>query len=209
MATHWVNRNRTGMLCLCFALAAASMLLSGCDAPDSVFVLSLQPSYTSADLQSDQGLEGSWTTTEGDVTFCFEPAEHKEYKVTVKETNGGRVATAEFEGHLIRIGAFWFLDFLPNTEAGGSEFYQMHLFRAHSIARIEVSRDNLQMAFFDSRWLQEKIDEKSVDMSFQKTDGTLLLTGTTEEVQDLLFLHGNDDGAFPDPITLTRPEAQQ
>lgn len=209
MAIHWVNRTRTGVLCLCFSLGAVSMLLSGCDASDSVFVLSLQPSYTPADLQTDQGLEGLWTVTGGDATFCFEPGQQKDYTVTVKETDGGRVATAEFEAHLIRVGAFWFLDFLPNAEAGGSEFYQMHLFRAHSIARLEVSRDKLQMAFLDSGWLQKTIDEKSVDISFQKTDGTLLLTGTTEEVQDLLFLHGNDDGAFPDLVTLTRPEVEQ
>ena len=209
MPMHWANRTRTGVLCLAFALAAASVLLSGCDAPDSVFVLSLQPSYTSADLQTDQGLEGSWTVTDGDVTFCFEPGEHKEYKVTVKETDGGRVATAEFEVHLIRVGAFWFLDFLPNTEPGSSEFYQMHLFRAHSIARIDLARDTLQMAFFNATWLQKEIDAKSVDASYKKTDGTLLLTGTTEEVQDLLFLHGNDDTAFSDPITLTRPEVEQ
>ena len=209
MPMHWVNRTRTGVLCLSFALAAASVLLSGCDGPGSAFVLSLQPSYAPADLQTDQGLEGSWTVTDGDATFCFEPGEHKEYKVTVKETDGGRAATAEFEVHLLRVGAFWFLDFLPNTEEGGSEFYQMHLFRAHSIARVDISRDMLQMAFLNAKWLQKEIDAKSVDTSYQKTDGTLLLTGTTEEVQDLLFLHGNDDAAFSDPITLTRPEVEQ
>jgi hypothetical protein len=109
----------------------------------------------------------------------------------------------------VRLGALWFIDFLPNSKVGGGEFYKMHLFRAHSIARIELSQDTLEMAFFDSTWLQKQIDEKAVDISHQKTDGTLLLTGTTEEVQQLLFLHGNDDGAFPDPTTLTRQEMQQ
>ena len=109
----------------------------------------------------------------------------------------------------MRLGALWFIDFLPNGETVGSEFYQMHLFRAHSIARIDLSQDTLQMAFLDATWLEKKIDEKAVDISHQKVDGMLLLTGATEEVQDLLFLHGNDDGAFPDPITLTRQEMQQ
>ena len=43
----------------------------------------------------------------------------------------------------------------------------------------------------------------------QKTDGMLLLTGTTEEVQDLLFRHGSDDGAFPEPITMARQGMEQ
>jgi hypothetical protein len=85
----------------------------------------------------------------------------------------------------------------------------MHLFRAHSIARVEISQDALRMAFFDATWLQKKIDEKSLDISYQKTDGMLLLTGTTEEVQDLLFRHGSDDGAFPEPITMARQGMEQ
>jgi len=63
--------------------------------------------------------------------------------------------------------------------------------------------------FFDATWLQKKIDEKSLDISYQKTDGMLLLTGTTEEVQDLLFRHGSDDGAFPEPITMARQGMEQ
>jgi hypothetical protein len=50
---------------------------------------------------------------------------------------------------------------------------------------------------------------QSLDISYQKTDGMLLLTGTTEEVQDLLFRHGSDDGAFPEPITMARQGMEQ
>src|SRR5215472_11632954 len=171
------DRKRTGAVCLAIALAIGSLGMSGCD-ESSGFALSIEPSYTSADLESDQALAGAWTTT-------------------------------GFETHLMRIGAFFFLDFLPNAEVEGGDFFKMHLFRAHSIARAELSQDTLRMAFFDATWLQKKIDEKSADVSYQKTDGMLLLTGTTEEVQNLLFLHGNDDTAFPDPITLARQEVQQ
>lgn len=202
------DRKRTGAVCLAIALAIGSLGMSGCD-ESSGFALSIEPSYTSADLESDQALAGKWTTTEGDVTFSFEQGQGKEYKVVVKERDGDKVTSAGFETHLMRIGAFFFLDFLPNAEVEGSDFFKMHLFRAHSIARAELSRDTLRMAFFDATWLQKKIDEKSVDVSYQKTDGMLLLTGTTEEVQNLLLLHGNDDTAFPDPVNLARQEVQQ
>ncbi len=195
-------------LSLSAVLAAGPLIMSGCDGGYG-FALSLQPTYTAADLEVDQGVVGSWATTEGDVTFRFEQSEGKEYKVVVTERDGEQVSSAEFEAHLVRLGGCLFVDFLPKGIAGGGEFYQIHLFRAHSIARIEVSRDTLQMAFFDGGWLEKKIEEKSVDVSYQKTDGTLLLTGTTEEVQDLLFLHANDDGAFPEPITLSRQEVER
>jgi hypothetical protein len=202
------NRPRTGVLYLAIVLAVGSLMMSGCD-DGGGFVLSLEPSYTPADLESDQALVGAWTTTEGDATFTFEQGEGQEYRVVVKEKDEGRESSAEFEAHLMRLGALWFIDFLPNGEAGGSAFYQMHFLRAHSIARIQLSQDALQMAFFDATWLQKKIDEKAVNISHHKTDRTVLLTSTTEEVQQLLFLHGNEDGAFPDPMTLTRPEVQQ
>lgn len=208
MTMHRASRPRTSVLCLAIVLAVGSLLISGCD-DGGGFVLSLEPYYTPAALESDQALAGAWTTTEGDATFNFEQGERQKYRVVVEEKDEGRESSAEFEAHLVRLGALWFIDFLPNGQAGGSEFYQMHWFRAHSIARIELSHDTLQMAFFDATWLQKKIDEKAVEISHQKLDGTLLLTGPTEEVQDLLFLHGNDDGAFPDPITLNRQERQQ
>lgn len=191
-----------------FVAALGSLVVGGCDGGNE-FALSLQPFFAPADLETDQALPGVWTTKEGDVTFTFEQGEGREYKLVVKETDGGGGTTSEFEAHLVRLGSCMFLDFLPSRASGGSEFYQMHLFRAHSIARIELSQDTLQMAFFDGSWLKQKIDEKTVDVTHEMTDGTLLLTGTTEEVQDLVFLHSNDNEAFPDPTTLTRPEVKQ
>lgn len=208
MKMHRANRPRTTVLYLAIVLVVGILMISGCD-DGGGFVLSLQPFYTPADLESDQALLGAWTTPEGDVTLNFEQGERQKYRVVVKEKDEGRESSAEFEAHLLRLGAIWFIDFLPNGKTGGSEFYQMHLLRAHSIARIELSQGTLQMAFFDATWLQKKIDEKAVDGSHQKIDGMLLLTGATEEVQDLLFQYGNDDGAFPDPMTLTRQEVQQ
>lgn len=208
MATCRISRTRTGVVYLNVVLALGSLVLSGCD-DNYGFALSLQPSYTASDLEVDQGLVGSWITKEGDVTLSFEQGEAKEYNIVVKETEGGRESSAQFEGHLVRLGASSFVDFFPTDTAGGNEFYWMHLLRAHSIARIEISRDSMEMAFLDGAWLQKKIDEKSVDVSYLKTHGTLLLTGATEEVQNLLFLYGNDNEAFPDMITLTRQETKQ
>ena len=206
MATWRISQTRTGVVYLSVALALGSLVLNGCD--DSYgFALSLQPAYTAADLEVDQRLVGSWITKEGDATLSFEQGEGEEYTIVVKETDGG--PSAQFEGHLVRLGASSFVDFFPADTAGGNEFYWMHLLRAHSIARIEVSQDALEMAFLDGAWLQKKIDEKSVDVSYLKTHGTLLLTGATEEVQNLLFLHGNDNEAFPDMITLTRQETKR
>src|SRR5438034_8089848 len=54
--------------------------------------------------------------------------------------------------------------------------------RAHTIARLEIKQDSIQMAFLSASWLKAKIQEKSVDTPYVKADDALLLTGTTEEV---------------------------
>jgi hypothetical protein len=182
--------------------------IGGCD-DTSGFALSLQPTYTQADLDSDAGLNGSWTTEDRDLTFVFEPTEGKVYKLVVKELDDGQETSAEFEAHLMHLGAFFFVDILPSNAPPGISFYQMHVLRAHSIARIEVTRDTLKLAFFDASWLQKQIDEKTIDTSYQKSDGMLLLTGTTEEVQDLLFLHANEEGAFGKPVILNHQTEEQ
>ena len=147
MAMHHSNRPRIGVLYLAIVLAVGGLMMSACD-DGGGFVLSLEPSYTPADLQSDQALLGGWTTTEGDATFNFAQDERQKYRVVVKEKDEGRESSAEFEAHLIRLGALWFIDFLPNGEAAGSEFYQRHLFRAHSIARDRAFSGHAADGFF-------------------------------------------------------------
>ena len=126
----------------------------------------------------------------------------------VKERDGERRTSAEFEAHLMHLGTYTFLDFFPKGSIPASEFFQMHVFRAHSIVRIDLSSDTLEMTFLNGTWLQKKMDDKSVDVPCQKAEGMMVLTGTTEQVQEFLFLYGNDHEAFPNPITLTRPEVE-
>jgi hypothetical protein len=203
-------RSRAGRLFLGFVLAFSGLGLSACDEGNDLFglALSLKPFYTDADLDFDPALAGSWTDTEDNVTFTFEQAEGKQYKLVVKETDDDHVFSTDFEAHLLRLDGDWFLDLVPDSGQAGSTFYQMHLLRAHSIARIEMSRDSMKMSFFEGTWVQKKIDAKSDDISFQKADGTLLLTGTSEEVRDLILQAAHDDGGFSDAITLDRQEVQ-
>jgi hypothetical protein len=58
-------------------------------------------------------------------------------------------------------------------------------------------------------WLKAKIDEKSVDSACVEVDDALLLTGTTEEVRDLVYSHANDDKAFADPLLLEKRPVEE
>jgi len=195
------------------ALAAGSIVASGCDGEGALFVMSLQPVYTRIDLETDSRLIGQWRDEEGEVTFSFEQGTEKgkenEYKLVVKEKNGDKEVSGEFEAHIVRLGRTCFLDIYPQSSEGGSEFYRMHFARAHTMARIEIGEDSVQLEFLSAESLKTKIDEKSVDTPCAEVDGALLLTGTTEEVQEFLFSEENDDKGFVDPLRLQKVKVEE
>lgn len=190
-------------------VAFASFAPAGCDDTGNPFVLSLQPLYTKMDLETDSQLPGTWIDKDGEISFTFERGADKEYQLTVKEKEDGKELSGEFETHLVRLGATWFLDLFPKNTSEGDEFYRIHFLRAHSIARIEIGEDSVRVAFLSAGWLKKRIDEKRIDTPHENADESLLLTGTTDEVQELAFLYGNDDEAFADPLLLERQQVKE
>ena len=195
------------------ALVLVSIVPTGCDSDGNPFVMSLQPFYAQVDLEADSRLNETWTDKEGDVTFAFqqgrEKGKEKEYELVVKEKNGKQQVSGKFEVRPVQLGAFWFLDIYPKSSEGASEFYRMHFIRAHTIARVEIKQDSIQMAFLSASWLKAKIKENRVDTPYVKADDALLLTGTTEELQELVFCYASDDQAFADPLLLERQRLEE
>jgi hypothetical protein len=188
--------------------ALVSLMQAGCD-DGCVFAVSLQPFYSKAELESDTRLTGIWSDKEGDVSFTFEQSTAKDDKLVVMEKEGGKETFGEFEAHLVQLGGSWFLDFFPKSIQEGDQFFRIHFLRGHSITRVEIGERSMHIAFFSAGWLKARIEEKSIDTPHEKADGSLLLTGTTEEVQELVFLHADDEGAFSDPLTLERQEVEE
>jgi hypothetical protein len=193
------------------ALAVGSIAATGCDGDGALFVVSLQPVYTQLDLEADSRLNGMWSDKEGDVTLSFEQGtengKENEYKLVVKEKNGEQEESGEFEARVVRLGTYYFLDIYPQSSKEGSDFYRLHFTRAHTFARVEINEDSIQLAFLSASWLEAKMDEKTVDTPCVKVDDELLLTGTTEEVQELVFSNASNDEAFADPVLLERHPA--
>jgi hypothetical protein len=203
----WQRRSATWIVGLTVALV--SFVQAGCDDGGSEFAVSLRPFYSEADLQSDPLLAGTWRDKEGDVSFRFEQSAAKEYKLIVTEKEGEKEKSGEFEAHLVRLGGSLFLDFFPKSIQEGDDFYRVHFVRGHSIARIEIGLGSSEMTFLSAGWLQRKIEEKTIDTPHEKVDGSLVLTGTVEEVQDLVFLHAEEEGAFSEPLTLERQRVEK
>jgi hypothetical protein len=140
--------------------------------------------------------------------MTFTEGEKRAYKLLVVESDSGDQKSGEFEAHLVRLGSDWFLDLFPTGQLPSSEFAQMHLLRAHSIARLELRRDSIQLSFLSGAWLRKQLKQHIVDIPYQEIQGTLLLTGTTEDLQDFIYLHADDD-AFSSEAQLVLQEEQE
>lgn len=186
------------------ATLLSCLYCAGCDSDEgSPLVLALQPLYTTADLDTDARLLGCWTDQDGEVTFIFEPGVERNYKLKVIQIEAGREFTGEFTASLVRLGSDWFLDLYPNELQGGSDFFQWHFLRTHTFIRIEIDSDSLSIACLSGQWLRKRLEDKSVDTPHEVLHGAAVLTGTTWELQDLVYRYAHSGEAFADPLNLT------
>jgi len=186
--------------------------LSGCDGEDNnPLVPSVRPLYHDTDLELDSGLLGTWTDESDDVKLVFEPDEQNQaYKLTISETEDQKETRGEFSAHLVHLGSDWLLDLYPNDLQSGSDIFKMHFVKAHTFVRIDRDRNQLQFAFLSSDWLREHIADKSVDTPHEMLDGGVLLTGSVDDLQDLLYLYADDTKAFSLDANFVRtPEPPQ
>ena len=58
---------------------------------------------------------------------------------------------------------------------------------------------------FDPSWLEEGIEKKQIDVEHVKSsDGTILLTASTENLQKFVLQHANNESAFQDALILKK-----
>jgi len=181
-------------------LGFLSLGLAACDEDDSaVFVSSVQPNFTELDLTTDGALPGTWSY-EGELTLVFQSREQSQYDVVLEENENGKRRTSHFEGHLFRLGPDTFLDLYPTQLPDGSEFYQLHFFPSHTVAKIEFFGDEMRLTFLSAPWLSREIKDGAISLPHAITNGALLLTATTKEIQEVLSANSSNEQAFSEPI---------
>lgn len=190
--------------------AILAITLAGCDA---YFVSSLHPYFDQQDLSTDGALSGTWAYKEEhsqeQVRFIFTVHDDQTYEVVVEENEDGKRTSARFEGHLFRLGADSFLDLLPSSEPAESAFYVLHTVRCHSVAKVEFRRSDLQLTFLNPGWLSKQMKEGAVSVPHESVDDELLLTGSTQELQEFLSANSSDDAAFSDAILFERARDEE
>jgi hypothetical protein len=195
---------RAHRLALALGMTIPALFLGSCDDEDSGYVVAaVHAFYTPQELDSDAALAGTWQY-EDDVKFVFTADENGTYAVAVEEDETDRQLTSHFEGHLFRLGPDSFMDLYPTSAPSGSEFYLLHFFRCHTVAKVDLSADRLEMKFVSAAWLSRQIKAGTVSTSYAKSGGVLLLTATTEEMQELLSLNASGEETFEPALEFER-----
>ncbi|MDP1726341.1 MAG: hypothetical protein Q8M15_06125 [Bacteroidota bacterium] len=169
-------------------------ILTGC-------IPSLNPLYTSMDLIFKSEFLGTWKETKSIDSWTFEQKSDKEYKLTHTEDN----KHATFRAHVVKIGEFLFLDLYPEELKSVDHLYQIHFFPVHTFSKIKIINDQLTIEMFDPSWLEKGIESNQINIAHIKSsDGTILLTASTEELQKFVLKYADTKGVFQEPLTLKK-----
>jgi len=182
---------------LLFYLLAA--LLAGC-------ITSLHPLYTDKELTFEEKLLGTWV--EDDQRWEFTKAgEEKAYDLTVVDDS----KKGEFTAHLLKIDKMLFLDLFPkDTELEeANDFYKFHLLPVHTFMKIEQIEPTLKMQMMDPEKMEEMLKNDPNLIKHEIVEDRLVLTASTEELQQFMKKHANDEGLFGEPSELKRRQGKE
>lgn len=169
-----------------FGFGGAFVTIPSFDGPLCMFLMSEQPLFNDEDVIFEPALVGTWVggvDQKRTSTSIYQRADDNAYTVTHTAGNIFRV-------YLVQLGENLFLDqVLESAPVVGP----VHLF-----FRVTIGDDTLKMALFDYQWLAELVEQGEVQIAHVRSEdsGCMVLTASTEEIQELLLTYGGDDNAF-------------
>jgi hypothetical protein len=118
-----------------------------------------------------------------------------------REDSGARVRFGRVDGTL-----YW--DMTTDT-SGLADLAREHLLELHSVARVRLEGDTMEVAFLRPEWMSDQLDDGRLDLAhFHDPSGgkeaTDILTAPTEELEAFLREHGEDRDAFDEPLVFHR-----
>ena len=168
-------------------------ILTGC-------VPSLHPLFTQKEAVFDEKLTGLWGKDSNDKeTFEFVRAGNdpnsREYTMVYTDKDGKK---GEFSAKLGKLGSSMFLDLYPagKLECKTPDFYNIHLLPVHTFMKIEQIEPVLKMAAMKSDKMEKMLKDDPNLIKFEDLEGGFVLTASTEELQEFIKKHANDEALF-------------
>lgn len=151
--------------------------------------MSLHPFYTEEQGVLEPGLLGTWVLTDEDGReqhVRFERSDESSYQVLLDfaDDPGSNRFRTTLDGRLVRLGDELYLDLAQNKKTldEKSIFYVLPL---HTIYRLRVNGDTLELAYFDDDKIAAQIESGELSIAHEQVNGDILLTAGPEELHKL------------------------
>jgi hypothetical protein len=173
------------------------LLLGGC-------LPSLHALYTDETLIFKEELVGKWVADEGEI-WKFRRAGDEEYELRISD---GEEKAGRFEVHLVELEGMMFLDIFPGSEPleDMQDFYKLHIVPAHTFMKVDRIDPNLQLRLMDPGEVADMLKDDPNLLKHEELDDLLVLTASTEQLQEFMIKYANAEGVFGEASDLTRLE---
>ena len=178
-----------------------AVVLGGC-------VPSLHSLFTEKDAFFDPQLVGAWVAENSKENWQFtKKTDSNSYEVIYTDNDGNK---GSFVGTLGKINDMTFLDLFPDNtlmEVRSNGFYQAHLVPAHTFMKIEQIQPVLKMRAMGPDNTREMLKNDPNLLKYELIDDNrVVITASTQQLQQFMKKHANDKGLFGDPTELKRLE---
>ncbi len=164
-------------------------------------VHSLHPMFQEKDPVLMPQIMGSWRALDWGLTLSLSAAGDNFYTLVDSE---GETAS-KFEAAFVRLGNALWLDVMPvysNQHETG--FALEHRVVSHSFFLVRLKNDTLSCAGMNYRWFLKEIKKERIAIPHSWYGKMLLLTGTPDEMKELVSAHYRESGFCDAPIQFYR-----
>lgn len=164
-------------------------------------VLSLHPLFTEQDAILMPEIEGLWSIPVFDMTITFQKAGDNFYLLKYGADSNASI----FEAVLVKIKDQIYLDLngiMP--DALGDEDYRDTFVATHSLYKIKMSKDTLQLYEANYPWFYNYAKKNNLLLKYEWVNNAMLLTSNTDELKLFIANHNNEQGIFENPLSLIK-----
>jgi len=196
--TNKSRRSFSALVAMSWALLAMA-LLSGC------ITQSIHPIYDSRTLIFDDGLVGTWEIPGEEESWLFEQDGPRRYKLFWSTKYE---ADVEMEARLVQIGEARFLDiYFDSPPEGVGELASVFMLPVHTVLRVDAADGDLKLSALGSDWLERHLKANPGAIAHTFTDGRVVLTAGTDELQRFYTDLLGEPKAWEEVIDMKRAEA--
>jgi hypothetical protein len=172
----------------------------------SCLVSALHPFFKEKDKIFEPAMVGSWIDSDSClwviekrmVVAEFMGPEYPDstYKMTYYEEEG---MVGHFIGTLFELKGIQYVDFYPDPDEDhcASDLTSMHHFPTHTLARIQLDRDQIMLYWYGDEWLNELFEQNRIRIKHETVEISEdyvrhLLTAPTEDLQKFIIKYANN-----------------